>query len=118
MRQNFSEVESRLVGIRASCGRVCATSRWERFPLIRGAGDARNFTSFRKEVDCRAIFENRDIDRPSEFSVPPLEVNTGTSICRQGHILQGQQARKGAIAIPGLSMNYTMSVNITYANES
>ena len=60
------ELQETLKGIKESCGELCNTN-------IKGVkGKYYNF--IKKEVNCDALFENQDIDRPSQFYSPPARI--------------------------------------------
>ena len=65
-KQIYADLRQNLALIRESCGEVCDTTK-------TGVPD-KYYDFIEKEVNCKALFENDLIDRPSELPRPPKKI--------------------------------------------
>ena len=62
----YANLKRRIESIRMSCGQVCQTN-------MKGE-PGKYYQAIRKEVDCKALFTNTDLDAASEFQFPPKKI--------------------------------------------
>ena len=75
MNDVLDRLNERLAGIRKSCGEICETREGRERSRRRGVWSE----ELEKEVDCKAIFSNPDIDAMSEYPKPPKRVRINSS---------------------------------------
>ncbi len=83
MNDVLDRLNERLAGIRKSCGEICETREGRERSRRRGVWSE----ELEKEVDCKAIFSNPDIDAMSEYPKPPkrVRINSNSSSSRNNN---------------------------------
>ena len=62
----YANLKKRMESIKKSCGQVCQTD-------MKGE-PGKYYQAIRKDVDCKSLFTNTDIDEASEFQFPPTKI--------------------------------------------
>ena len=63
----YANLKESLASIRKSCGQLCDVS-------MTSGTQGKYFDQLTKEVDCKALFENENIDNVGQFKEPPMRI--------------------------------------------
>lgn len=65
-KEIYANLKESLASVRKSCGQLCDAS-------VTGS-PGKYFDQLTKAVDCKALFENENVDNASQFSAPPMRI--------------------------------------------
>ena len=71
----YERLSAKLASIKESCSQICDISEKNENRYKTGSGKGVwGMDEMEKSVECRALFENEEIDRESELIAPPKKV--------------------------------------------